>query len=106
MSHDITVRMLLTSRREEPLSAEEWRRVKARCAWVKETVAALREAHRRVDEAWDRMLDALPDDISDEELEALHLPDPPEQAQVDAIRAQLDAVIERDEWPKHLHWSL
>ena len=48
----------------------------------------------------------LPDDIGDDELEAMSLPDPPEQAEVDALWEQLNDVIQKDLWPKELYWSL
>lgn len=89
-------------------AAEEQRRAEARqaarVAWVKEVMAALRAAQDRVTEAWDRILDALPDDLSEEELEKL--PEPPEQAELDAILAQIEAVRDHDRWPKELYWSL
>jgi hypothetical protein len=102
-----TLRILLGSgaRGQEPLDPLEWKRIKARVAWVRETVAALRDAHQRVNAAWGRMFDALPDDIDDEELEAMNLPDPPEQAEVDALHAALDAVIKKDRWPPHLYFG-
>lgn len=84
----------------------EWRRKAARIAWVKETMARLRAAQKKVDAAWERLFEGLPDDISDEELEALDLPEPPEQAEVDAIFAELDAVRERDLWPRHLYFGV
>lgn len=62
----------------------------ARIAWVSEAIAALKTAQDKVDQAWDRMLDALPDEDDDEALEAL--PDPPEQAELDAIMAEIEAV--------------
>ena len=78
-------------------------RVAARVAWVKERIAALKAAQKRADEAWTRIVDALPDDDSDDDLEAG--PPPPEQAELDAILAELDAVRHHDRWPKELHWG-
>jgi hypothetical protein len=75
----------------------------ARCAWARETVAALRAADRKVDAAWERIFDALPDELSEEELEAI--PDPPEQAEVDAIHAQIRAAIDEDRWPRELYFG-
>jgi predicted ATPase with chaperone activity len=98
MNHQITIDMLLRSRREEPLSPEEWKRIKTRCAWVKEKIAALREAQRARDERCGEAAERL----SEEEFERLC---DEEQAKVDAIRAQLDDVIERDEWPRELYWG-
>jgi hypothetical protein len=97
MNHQITIDMLLRSRREEPLSPEEWKRIKARCAWAKEKIAALAAAQRQRDERCDEAVDRL----SDEEFERLC---DEEQARVDAIRAQLDDVIGRDMWPREMHF--
>jgi hypothetical protein len=80
-------------------------RLAARIAWVKERIAALKAAQQRVFDAWDRILDALPDDIDDKELEAMDIPDPPEQAELDSIHAELDAVRDHDQWPRKLHWG-
>src|SRR5437763_556365 len=78
----------------DPRQAERWR-------WLHRTAASWRDALRRCDSAWDRNLGWLPDDISDEELEALDLPDPPEEDEVDALWAQLNDVIQKDRWPRH-----
>jgi hypothetical protein len=99
MNHQITIDMLLRSRREEPLSPEEWKRIKARCAWVKEKIAAMAAAQR----ARDARCDEAADRLSEEEFERLC---DEEQAKVDAIRAQLDDVVEHDKWPRDLYWSL
>ncbi|HXS50841.1 MAG TPA: hypothetical protein VN713_12060 [Sphingomicrobium sp.] len=77
----------------------------ARYRWLHRTAEAWQDANRRVTEAWFRTLAPLPDDISDEELEALDLPDPPEQAEVDALWAQLNDVIQKDLWPRHLYFG-
>lgn len=102
MSFAGTIEML---ERGVQLDAEAWRRTAARVAWVKETVAALKDAHQRLFAAWDRVFDALPDDLEDEEVEAMHLPDPPEQAEVDAIYGALQDVIQHDRWPAHLYFG-
>ena len=77
----------------------------ARYHWLHRTTQAWQDANSRVTEAWDRALAPLPEDISDEELEALELPDPPEQAEVDALWAQLNDVIQHDKWPKELYFG-
>lgn len=100
MSAEDTVRILLArgTNGREPLDPKEWKRVKGRAAWVRETLAALLEAQQAMDDRCGNAVDRVPEDefnrIFDEE-----------QAKVDAIRAQIDAVIERDEWPKHLHFG-
>ena len=82
----------------ECADAAEWRRTAARVAWIKESIAALREAQRRMDE---RCLEAC-DRLSEEEFERLF---DEEQAKVDAIRAPMDEVIERGVWPRHLYFG-
>jgi len=79
-------------------------RIAARCAWVAQAVPAFMAAQERVGEAWARIFESLPEDLPDEELEKL--PDPPEQAQADALWAEIKAVRDHDRWPRHLHWSL
>ena len=107
MSADRTIRTLLAAGTQE--AEEEQRghaRQAARRAWLRETFAAMLAAQERVGEAWDRIFDTLPDDLDDEELEAMNLPDPPEQAEVNALYEQIEAARERDVWPRELYWSL
>ena len=66
-------------------------------------MAKLRAAHKRADDAWMAAVRDLPDDDEDEELEAI--PEPPEQAELDALRAVVDAVIEEDKWPRELYFG-
>ena len=71
----------------------------ARAAWVRETAAAWREAQRQMD---DRCSEAA-GRLSEEAFERLC---DEEEAKVDAFRAPLRAVAERDVWPRELYWSL
>lgn len=105
MSAEDTIRILLMrdANRHGPLDPAEWQRVTARVAWVRETMAAWWEAQRKVEQAWDRIFAALPEDLSDEEVEAIPLP--PEQAELDAIHAEIRAVIDHDRWPRGLHFK-
>lgn len=113
MNPEETIRALLAAAgavagEEEQQAA----RVAARVAWVTERMAALRAAQARVDAAWARIIDALPDDPDEEEEEEEEgeepeeIPPPPEQAELDAILAELEAVRDHDKWPRHLYWSL
>ena len=107
MSNEETIRALLAA--AENVAGEEAEaeaRIEARIAWAKRRIADLKAAQERVIEAWDRIFDALPENLDDEELEAMNIPAPPEQAELDAIHAEIDAVRYHDRWPKHLHWSL
>jgi hypothetical protein len=100
MSMEDDIRMLLMTggSNRALLEPAEWRRVKARVAWVRETAAkwheAMRAMHEKCCEAVGRLSEAAFERLCDEE-----------QAKVDALRAPLDAVIERDEWPRALYWG-
>ena len=95
-----TIRMLQLGC--QAADAAEWRRKQARVAWVRRTVAALREAQRECDAAWE----ALVRDVPEERIDDVEILPPPEQAKVDALLGQIKAVIDRDEWPRELYWSL
>jgi hypothetical protein len=69
-------------------------------------MAALDAANAKVNEAWERLLRDLPNDMDEEELEELDLPDPPKQAELDAIHASIKAVCDHDRWPRELYWSV
>ena len=102
MTPDQTIAALLAAAGQVAGEQEQHdARLAARVAWVKERIAALRAAQQRVSDAWDRIFDALPDDLDDEELEAMDIPDPPEQAELDTIHAELDAVRDCDKWPRN-----
>ena len=95
-----TIRILLgcAAKGLGPLDPVEWQRVKARTAWVRETVAKLRKAQREMGERCDAAVHRLDEEAFERLCDA-------EAAKVTAIRAQLDAVIERDEWPRGLYWG-
>jgi hypothetical protein len=69
----------------------------ARAAWVKATAAAWRAAQRQMDERCDEAVTRL------SEVEFERLCDE-EEAKVDAFRAPLKAVAERDVWPREMHF--
>ena len=77
---------------------EEWRRKAARVAWCMATLARWRAA---LDHQMKHCMDSV-EKLDDEAFERLC---DEEQAKVDAIRAELDAVIEHDRWPAHLYWT-
>jgi hypothetical protein len=105
MTHTPKIRDLLTAANgdaQDPHAREA--HIAARFAWLHETIAAHREAQRKVDDAWGRIFDSLPDDLDEEELAAI--PPPPEQAELHAICDQIQAVRDHDLWPRHLYWSV
>jgi hypothetical protein len=75
----------------------------ARVAWVAQMDAALEAAYKKADEAWDRIFAALPEDLDDEEVDAI--PIPPEQAELDSILAELQAVCDHDRWPREPYFK-
>ena len=70
----------------------------ARAAWARATADAWYEAMVRMTE---RCCEAV-NRLSEEEFERFC---GEEEAKVDAIRAPLDAVRERDLWPRELYWG-
>jgi hypothetical protein len=69
-----------------------------RGAWVKETAVRWREAQRAMDER----LDAIVEQVSEEEFERLF---DEEEAKVDAFRKPLRDAAERDVWPRDLYFG-
>jgi hypothetical protein len=76
---------------------------RARWLWLHDTAAQWQDAQRLRDAAWDRIMAGVPDGLSDEEVVALNLPEPLEEAEVNWLWAQLDAVVQKDQWPRHLY---
>jgi hypothetical protein len=94
--HEATIRMLQAGVYiEDP---DEWRRKAARGAWATEVADRWLAAQNAMDERCTKAVNRL----SEEEFERLF---EAEQAKVDAIRAEIDAVSERDLWPRHLYWG-
>jgi hypothetical protein len=89
---------------EEADEARLRERKLARVAWGLERMDALRRAQKAADAAW--MALVAPFDDLDEDEELPELDPPPEQAIVDAIWGEINAAVEEDRWPAHLHWSL
>lgn len=78
-------------------------RARARLAWAKDRLAAMKSAQKALDAAWARQLAPYPD-VDWDDPDAPEIPDPPEQAAFDAIDAEIRAVIDHDRWPRHLHF--
>jgi len=74
-----------------------------RAQWAEQITKDFFAAQERAGEAWKRIFATLPDDLDDEELEKL--PGPPEQAEADALYAQIEAVRDHDRWPRELYWK-
>jgi hypothetical protein len=113
MSAEDSIRILLgrAATGREPLDAAEWKRAKARVAWVRGAIAALEQAQRQMDvlaqsvrgtdeqgtrcsAAVDRASEAEFNRIFDEE-----------QAKVSALLDQFAAIRERGEWPPEIYFG-
>jgi hypothetical protein len=100
MKSEDTIEILLRRGRkgQGPLDPQDWKRVKARVAWMKGSVAALAEAQRHMDERCSAAVDRVPEAefnrIFDEE-----------QAKVEAILNQLNAVCDLVEWPPEIDFG-
>lgn len=91
--------LLETARQGAREEDRAYSRGQARLAWIEERIADLKAAQKRADEAWFRLVDAHPDEDED-------LPPPPEQAELDAILAELWAVRDKDLWPKDMYFTV
>lgn len=88
--------LLMRGEAHDQLGPREWKLLAARTAWVREIMARLADAQRQMDDRCTAAVDRLDEETFNFLFDA-------EQAKVDAIRAQIDAVIEHDRWPKHLN---
>jgi len=70
----------------------------ARAAWARETAAKWREAQQEMDERCTEAVGRLDEEAFERLCDA-------EQAKVNAIRAPLQAVVDKDQWPRELYWG-
>ena len=75
-------------------------RTVARATWARQVMAELARVQQLLDQAWDRHLAEHPEDDDDDDDFS-----PPEQAQLEALLAQINAAIDHDRWPRHLDWG-
>lgn len=92
MTPEQTIRALLAT------AGEPARRRARRQAWAMKTWAAWSRAQREMD---DKCMAAV-DRLTEEEFDRLF---DQEEAKVDALRTLLDDVIERDKWPREMHFG-
>jgi len=88
---------------EEAQEARSRERRLARLAWAMERSDALQRAIKAADAAWMALVAPYSDRDEDEEMPELD--PPPEQEALDAIFAEINAVLDHDRWPAHLYWS-
>jgi TorA maturation chaperone TorD len=92
MTAERTIRVLLAD------CGRQAERREARAAWARKTAAAWHEMMQQMDDRCTKAVERLSEEEFDRLFEA-------EQAKVDAIYAQLRAVIDKDRWPKELYWG-
>jgi hypothetical protein len=82
-------------------------RAKARLEWLRGRFERMTELWVMLGRYWADFADAHPE-IDLEEPEDRHLPlliDPPEQAELEAVEAEIAAARDRDVWPRHLYFD-
>lgn len=78
---------------------------RARLAWLRGRFERLSELWSFLGDFWNDFYDSHPE-IDDEDPDpALLPPDPPEQAELEAIEAEIAAARDRDLWPRHLYFA-
>ena len=73
----------------------------ARHDWLHRTAAAWGDATRRCHDAWCELVSDIPEELIDE----VEIAPPPEEAEVAALWAQLNDVVQQDRWPPHLYFG-
>jgi hypothetical protein len=82
-------------------------RTRARLEWLRGRFDRMAELWTMLGRYWADFADAHPE-IDLEEPEDRHLPllvDPPEQAELEAVEAEIAAARDRDVWPRHLYFD-
>jgi hypothetical protein len=98
MSARSTIEILRRSGGMPPLGQAEWKRVSARFEWALTLIDQWYQAMCHRDEVCTEAVTRLSEEEFERFAEA-------EEAKVEAIRAQIDAAIERDEWPRELYFG-
>ena len=82
-------------------------RSKARLEWLSGRFVRMTELWTMLGRYWAEFADAHPE-IDFEDPDDRDLPllvDPPEQAELEAVEAQIAAARDRDVWPRHLYFD-
>lgn len=78
-------------------------RVRLRFGWAQERWEAFCEMQDRAGAVYERQVEENPD-VDWEEVEPGAFPDPPEEAIAQAIYKEVMEAVEKDRWPRHLHF--
>lgn len=105
IADDVALGMPRKSAAEAATRAEA--RAKARLEWLRGRFERMTELWVMLGRYWADFADAHPE-IDLEEPDDRHLPlliDPPEQAELEAVEAEIAAARDRDVWPRHLYFD-
>jgi hypothetical protein len=82
-------------------------RSKARLEWLRERFERMTQLWAFLGRYWSDFADAHPEiDLEDPDDRDLPLlVDPPEQAELEAVEAEIAAARDRDVWPRHLYFD-
>lgn len=73
----------------------------ARYRWLHRTTAEWQDTMRRCDAKWMELVRDIPEELIDE----VEIEPPAEQATVDTLWEQLNDVVQKDMWPRHLYFG-
>jgi hypothetical protein len=79
--------------------------MRARLAWLRGRYERLTCLWRFLGDFWKDFFEAHPELDEEDPDPALLPPDPPEQAELEAIEAEIAAARDRDVWPRHLYFA-
>jgi hypothetical protein len=83
-------------------AARKCERTRLRHDWFSERMEAFLALQDRAGEACLRYMDAHPE-VDWESEDAPEMPEPPEEAEAQAIYAEVIAAVQEARWPRHLH---
>ena len=99
------VRMGVPEAEAQAQAASKCKRVRLRHDWFAERMEALLALQDRAGEACLRYMEAHPE-VDWESEDAPDVPEPPEEAEAQAIYAEVIAAVQEARWPRHLHPGL
>lgn len=86
------------------LAARKRERTRMRIEWADQRLRDFLEMQDKAGEAYMRLIDEHPEVEDWDGPDAPDLPEPPEAAVAEAIYQEVMDAIERDRWPRHLHF--
>lgn len=78
---------------------------RARLAWLRSRYERTTQLWIFLGDFWRDFFEAHPELDEEDPNPALLPPDPPEQAELEAVEAEIAAARDRDVWPRHLYFG-